>query len=205
MRRLQTGAFVAVLGVLATASWNLRAREAQAGPQVPQIASLSEAGEGFAITQSTATGLAAFAASRGRGVLLPAAETDTAADRASMFVDLYGPAFGLADRSRVRLARQPHRDARGLEHVRFQQVHMGVPVAGAEFLVHLKGTRAMAANGRVLERMPDDMTATVQPAEALRVARQAPARDRRAAADAGVQYSSPRLEIGRASCRERVY
>ena len=137
MRRLQIGAAVAVLAVFAAATWDLRALQAQGGPQAPQIASLSEAGQGLAITQSTPTGRAAFGASRGQGVLLPVAETDTAADRASAFVDLYGSAFGLPDRSHVQLARAPRRDALGLEHVRFQQVHMGVPVAGGDFLVHL--------------------------------------------------------------------
>ncbi len=196
MRRLQIGAALVALGVLIAAPWTLGASEADAQEslQGPQIASLSEAGEGLAITQSTPAGLAAFAASRGRGILLPVAETDTAADRASVFVDVYGAAFGLPDRSRVRLARQPRRDALGLEHVRFQQVHEGVPVAGGEFLVHLKGTRAMAANGRVLGQMPEDMTATVQPADALRVARQLVARDRAAMA-ATAQYGAPRLEV----------
>jgi Zn-dependent metalloprotease len=194
MRRLQVGAVLAALGALIAAPWSLGAREAQDGLQGPQIASLSEAGEGLAITQSTPAGLAAFAASRGRGILLPVSDTDTAADRASVFVDLYGAAFGLMDRSHVRLARQPRRDSLGVEHVRFQQVHQGVPVAGGEFLVHLKGTRAMAANGRVLDRLPDDMTATVRPADALRVARQLLARNRAGAASTA-QYTAPRLEV----------
>ncbi len=62
MRRLQIGAALAALGVLVAAPWNLGARETQESPQGLQIASLSEAGEGLAITQSTPTGLAAFAA-----------------------------------------------------------------------------------------------------------------------------------------------
>ena len=194
MRRVQIGGVLAVLGVLAAAPWRLGARETQAGPQGPSILSLSEPGESLAVTQSTPTGRAAFAATRGRGVLLPVAETDAAAERASVFVDLYGASFGLADRSNVRLARQPGRDALGLEHVRFQQTHAGVPVTGGEFLVHLKGTRAMAANGRVLEQMPADMTAVVPPAGALRVARQLVARNRAAAAP-GARYSDPRLEV----------
>ena len=194
MRRLQIAGVLAALGVLAAAPWTLGARETQAGPQGPYIASLSEAGEGLVVTQSTPAGLAAFAASRGRGVLLPVPETDAAADRASVFVDLYGAAFGLSDRSKVRLARQPNRDALGLEHVRFQQVHAGVPVTGAEFLVHLKGARAMAANGRVLAQMPAEMTAVVPPPAALRAARQVVARDRAAAAP-GAQYSAPQLEV----------
>ncbi len=194
MRRVQIGAALAALVVVLVAPWSLGAREAQAVPQGPSIPSLSEQGEGLAITQSTPEGRAAFAASRGRGILLPVAESDAAPERASVFVDLYGAPFGLTDRSSLALARQPKRDELGLEHVRFQQVHQGVPIAGAEFLVHLKGTRAMAANGRVLEQMPSEMTAAIQPAGALRVARQVLTRNRAAAAS-GTQYSTPRLEI----------
>ena len=174
--------------------FQLRAFSTQPGPQAPRIASLTEPGEGLSITQSTATGLASFASSRERGILLPVAETDAAAERAFVFVDLYGASFGLPGRSHVSLARQPGRDALGLEHVRFQQVHMGVPIAGAEFLVHLKGARAMAANGRVLDRLPDDMTATVQPAAALLAARQLLSRDR-SPRIADARYTEPRLEV----------
>jgi Zn-dependent metalloprotease len=179
--------------VLAAAPWHERAVEAQA-PQLPRIASLNEPGEGLTVRQSSATGLASFAASTGQGVGLPIAENAAASERASVFVDLYGPSFGLADRSRVRLARQPRQDALGIEHVRFQQVHMGVPIAGAEFLVHLRGARAMGANGRVLDRLPDDMTATVQPAAAAGVARQVLSRARGAVA-ASAAFSAPRLEV----------
>ncbi len=195
MNRPQTASVLAALAVIATASWTLRARDAGTGQnQPPIIQSLTEPAEGLAVTQTSPSGQVAFAATRGRGLLLAAADTDTAADRASVFVDQYGAAFGLADRSRVRLARTPSRDALGLEHVRFEQIHQGVPVAGAEFLVHLRGSRVMAANGRVLDRLPGDMTPALTPEDARVAASQVVARDRPGSA-AGARYSAPRLEV----------
>ncbi len=158
------------------------------------IESLTEVGQGLAIVQRSDSGLAAFAATQGQGILLPVGESDTAADRASVFVDLYGQAFGLQGRADVRLNRTPRRDALGFEHVRFEQLHQGVPVTGAEFLVHLKGNRAMAANGRVLSQMPGDMAPSV-PAEAAQAAARDVVAVQRAAQAPDARYREPRLEV----------
>jgi Zn-dependent metalloprotease len=158
------------------------------------VQSLTEPGEGLAITQTSLSGHAAFAAARGQGVLLQAAATDTAAERASAFIDQCGAAFGLADRSQVRLSKPPRRDALGLEHVKFQQLHEGVPVTGAEFLVHLRGSRVMAANGRVLDQLPAEMTPALTPEAAVEIAREIVARDRAGTAQ-GARYGAPRLEV----------
>ena len=195
MRRVQAATVVAALVVIVSARIAPSAREGQASrPQLGLIESLAEPGEGLAITQvSPESGRATFAASRGQGVLLPGTSED-AADRASVFVDLYGRAFGLPDRTHVRLARAPARDALGVEHVRFQQVYQEVPVAGGQFLVHLKGHRVLAANGRVLERMPADMTPVVRPEAALAAAVAVIEREP-AAVRASARYSEPRLEV----------
>ena len=196
MRRLLLASTLAALAVVTAVPFTLRARAARTGPSPSaMIPSLAEQGEGLAILQaSPESGLAVFAAARGQGILLPVAETDTAADRASVFVDLYGQAFGLQGRADVRLSRAPRRDALGLEHVRFQQVHQGVPVAGGEFLVHLRGARAVGANGRILDRLPTDM----MPALAA-LAAQVAARDvvavQRAAQAPDARYREPRLEV----------
>ena len=197
MRRLQIASALAALAVVASAPYTLRAHDAPAAETSSSgmIQSLAEAGQGLAVLQrSPESGLAVFAAAKGEGILLPVAATDTAADRASVFVDLYGASFGLSDRSQVQLARAARRDALGLEHVRFQQIYQGVPVAGGEFLVHLKGTRVMAANGRVLEKMPDEMTPTVLPPGAAGVARQVVGRYEPEQAPSA-RYSEPRLEV----------
>ncbi len=196
MRRLLIASVGAALAVVALAPDTLRARAVDAGPSsAAMIQSLAEAGQGLTIVQRAPdSGLAAFAAAKGQGILLPVAEADTAADRASVFVDLYSQNFGLQGRADVRLNRTPRRDALGFEHVRFEQLYQGVPVTGAEFLVHLKGQRAMAANGRVLDRMPADMTPTLASSEAREVAREVIA-TRRAAQAPGAQYREPRLEV----------
>ncbi len=180
MRRLLIASALAALTVLALGRSTLGARQVQAD-------------QGLTIVQRSESGLAAFAAARGEGILLPAAESDPAEARASAFVDLYGQSFGLQGRSQVRLARPPRRDALGLEHVRFQQMHLGVPVAGGELIVHLRGARAMGANGRIADRMPADVQPGIEPDAALDVARQVIARHEPRAA--GARYTAPRLEI----------
>src|SRR6185369_14288118 len=114
--------------------------------------------------------------------------------RALSFVQAYGKPFGLADSSQVRLLRASQKDELGLEHVRFQQVHRGVPVTGGEFLVHLKGSRAMAANGNTLADLPDDVVPTLSPELATSAARQLIEKRRSEQAPSAV-YSKPRLEI----------
>jgi Zn-dependent metalloprotease len=196
MRRLLVASTLAVL-VAAVVSPSARRVRAQAGGPAPQqrIPSLAEPGEGLTIRRTSGeSGRAAFAVAEGQGILLPGSAADTAADRASVFVDLYGQAFGLRNRTDVRLSRAPKRDALGLEHVRFQQIHQGIPVTGAEFLVHLRGNRAVSANGRVLDRMPDDLTPAVSAAAAQAAARDYIATEKAALAQSA-SYSEPRLEI----------
>ncbi len=147
----------------------------------------------FAIRQTTESGLAAFASAQGDGFLLPLPPGSPAQDRALAFVDMYGASFGLTNRSQVRFARA-RRDALGVEHVRFQQQHEGVPVAGAEFLVHMRGSRVSAANGRVLDRLPSEMQPAILPAAAVDVAGDV-VRKYRAQASAGATFTEPRLEI----------
>jgi Zn-dependent metalloprotease len=194
MRRLLVASALAALvaAVVAPSTLSLRA---QASSQQQMVQSLTEPGEGLAILRtSPESGRAAFAASTGQGILLPATATDGAADRAAAFIDLYGPAFGLQGRSDVRLSRMPKRDALGFEHVRFEQFHQGIPVTGAEFLVHLKGNRAMAANGRVLSQMPADLTPTL-PAPAAQTAARDYIASEKATLASGASYRQPRLEI----------
>jgi len=187
-----------VLGVLTT--WlfcSLQAAQGQVPKPAPgaSIPSSSEPGEGLGIKDvSSQTGFVTFARGSGQGILLPLAATVPAENRALSFVDGYGKAFGLVDSSQVRLMRAPETDALGVEHVRLQQVHKGVPVRGAEFLVHLKGSRAMAANGHIIADLPDNVTPGVQPELARFEARQLIGKHRHADAT-GALYSEPRLEI----------
>jgi Zn-dependent metalloprotease len=185
-------------GVLALGLFcSLRIVQGQAPGQAGalSIQSLTEPAEGFAVKDVSAqTGLATFASSPGAGMLLPLDPASPAAARALSFVDAYGRAFGLADSSQVRLIEATQADALGVEHVRLQQVHKGVPVRAGEFLVHLKGSRAMAANGHITNDLPEDVTPRVVAALAQTAARQLIEKHRPDSAR-GAQYSEPRLEI----------
>src|SRR5262249_33169735 len=163
--------------------------------QGASIQSLAEPGESLAI-KSTArdTGFVTFASTPGKGLLVPQASSSPAEERALGFVDLYGAPFGVSHRSQLRAVRAPHVDELGLEHVRFQQVHNGVPVTAAEFVVHLNRSRVTAANGIIVRDLPDDLVPGITAGDAQEAARQMIAKYRPADAQ-NASYSDPRLEI----------
>ena len=159
------------------------------------IPSLAEPYENLTINEfSTHTGLATFASASGRGILLPLDATASAETRARAFVDAYGEPFGLTSSSQVRLLREPETDDLGVEHVRFQQVHMGVPVRAGELVVHLRGSRVVVANGHILNDLPENVSPGVEPSAAVAAA-QTVMEKHLAERAAGARYSEPRLEI----------
>ncbi len=198
MKRRQKVCGLAASGALAAGLiWYQPGVAGQAPAQAAAlpIQSLSEPDQGFAIRQvAPQSGYATFASSPDQGILLPLPAGAPAEARALGFVDAYGKAFGLADSSQVRLMAAPQADVLGLEHVRLQQVHKGVPVRAGEFVVHLKGSRAMAANGHITNDLPDNVVPGIPANAALTEARQL-IEKRRPEAAPGAQYSDPRLEI----------
>ena len=173
----------------------LSASDAQSQPAT-QIPSLSEPGEGLTIRdRATGSGLVSFASTDGNGILVSVQANAATETRARSFIGLYGAHFGITDQSQLRLSRQVTIDAIGVEHARFQQQHNGVPVAAGELVVHLRGSRVMAANGKVLrlEQLPDTIP-QITPERAVEVARELIARSQ-ANQLAGASYSTPRLEI----------
>jgi Zn-dependent metalloprotease len=134
------------------------AQVAPQGQPPAWIESLAEPGQGLAVQHvSSQTGFATFASSPGKGIAVSLANGSSAEARAKTFVDQYGKAFGLADSSQVRHMKTSAVDEVGIEHERLQQIHKGVPVTGGELMVHLKGARVMAANGRTLGDLPDNV------------------------------------------------
>jgi Zn-dependent metalloprotease len=160
------------------------------------ILSQTEAGQGLTIRQlSSQTGAATFAAATdGRGVLLAGLDGASAETRARGFVQSYGTAFGVSADAELQLLGSPDTDALGVEHVRFQQVHFGVPVTTGDFLVHLRGSRVLAANGHIVSELPADTAPGIAATDALREARGLVARLSPAQAPTA-EYSTPRLEI----------
>jgi bacillolysin len=187
---------VAMAAVFPWARGRVGAQVPASGAGVPSmIESLLEPGERLDVRDiSPHTGLVTFASSAGRGILLPVPESAAPAERALVFIDLYGKAFGLGDRMQVQLQRAPQLDELGLVHVRLQQVHEGVPVRAGEFVVHMRGSRVMAANGLIVTSFPSSVVPAVAEADALFAAQQYVAK-RWPAQAADARYSIPRLEI----------
>ncbi|HEX6099491.1 MAG TPA: M4 family metallopeptidase [Thermoanaerobaculia bacterium] len=164
-------------------------------PKVQSIPSLSEDGEQLAVQQiSRHTGHVTFASSPGRGILLSLDPTAPAELRALKFLSTYGAAFGLRETSEMRLLRDPHTDALGLEHVRLQQTYGGVPIRAAEFIVHLDGSRVMVANGHLIDDFPATVMPSLPPAAAEQAARRLIEKHLSDRAQTAL-YSEPRLEI----------
>jgi bacillolysin len=84
-----------------------------------------------------------------------------AEERALAFLQDHGAAFGIFNRDSVSLSRVVGPDEIGMEHVRYRQLHRGVPVTGGELTVHLRGTSVVAVNAKTL---PDLEAIEVVPA-----------------------------------------
>jgi bacillolysin len=164
-----------------------------AGPDF--IESLTEPGEGLSVKSvSKQTGRVTFAGSNRRGILLTVPASATAEERAANFVQKYGRAFGIENASEVRPMRAAERDSLGFEHVRLQQVHEGIPIRGAELVIHLKGPRVMAANGHAIRDLPANVTPRISAAEARSAVRRAFSKYGMEQADIA-SYGDARLEI----------
>ena len=167
--------------------------------QVPRadravIASLTEQGQGLLVQQTASDGRVEFAGDRsGRGILLSTTDTASPEIRARNFVGIYGQAFGVSEYGQLELTDATKADEVGIEHVRFKQMHLGVPVVGGAMVVHLKGRRALAANGKIIGNLPATVTPRTTPSDASRQARQVVAKLQQPGEP--VAYSEPRLEI----------
>jgi len=183
-----------LISILLSGASALRAQRQQP-PRTEVIQSFAEPGEGLAVVRrSTRTGLPTFAAARGQGILLPVAPSVPARDRASRFIEFYGTSFGIGDLTQVALRRSQPPDEIGVEHVRYQQMHRGVPVTAGELIVHLKGARAVGVNAEVLSDLDVDVIPTIVPATAYSAARSVLEKESPVAASLA-SYSVPQLEV----------
>lgn len=146
------------------------------------------------VKRSAATGLATFlTVDPTAPVTLPVPAVLAATERAAAFIALGGSAFGITDTAQVRPKAVDGPDETGAEHVRFQQLHGGVPVTGGELIIHLEGNTVRAANGGVLPVAKTlDTVPTVDAQLATDEARRIAA-DELGVPDATV--TEPRLEI----------
>ena len=146
------------------------------------------------VVSSRLTGLVSFLSTApGAPVPVTAWPTDPAAVRADAFLASYGSAFGLPDVAHARVDRVTARDALGMEHVRYRQLHAGIPVTGGELAVHLRGAAVVAVNAKILHVAEKvDVTPSIEASDALDRAR--------AIVDKHYPYaaatlSEPRLEV----------
>ena len=197
--RISAAALVAV-ACAALVPWPTARVVGQSLSRRPDIPSLTESGEGLTIRLRGEQGTVRFASADAGGIRL--ANAGAAAEaRARAFVRGYGSAFGIADEAQLEMRRGAVTDATGIEHVRFEQRHLGVPVFAGEFLVHLRGARVLAANGHIATNLPSSVAATL-PASSARATVERLVERLLAEALAGgvdpgsdVRYSEPRLEI----------
>ncbi len=106
------------------------------------------AGTDLVIEKSQVTGLVRFTSTaKSRSIMLPGA--DSPEGRALVFVDRYGLAFGL-DNDSVVVKRVSKSDDTGIDHVRLQQVVNGVPVAGGEAIIHMRGDTMISVLARTI-------------------------------------------------------
>ena len=146
------------------------------------------------ISHSPVTGLASFMATTADKPLTLASSPKASAEtRAFAFVDAYGKAFGLQDVSQVRVMRVQDVDEVGMEHVRLQQVHNGIPVTAGELTVHLREATVVAVLAKTLTDLDSiDTTPTITPTEAMETARVLLAKHLQVT---DATLSKPRLEI----------
>lgn len=152
------------------------------------------AGEGVQMTQSAVSELATFvAAAPGKPIPTFIAPTAASEERGRKFLDLYGAAFGITAQEQVRVQRAHGPDEVGLEHVRFQQVHRGVPVRGGEIIIHLRGAYVTAVTAKTLPDLEQvETTPQVVTQDALAAAQELLAKHLQVT---DATLSTPQLEV----------
>ena len=152
------------------------------------------AGGTVEMRQSEVTGLATFmAAPRGKPIPTFAPPTAKADDRSRQFLNLYGKAFGLTLPEQLQVQKVQGPDKVGMEHVRYRQLHRGVPITGGEIIVHMKGTNVTAVNAKTLPDLDTVNTTPTITAQQAKVAAQEVLVKHLNVSDA--QLSTPRLEV----------
>jgi bacillolysin len=119
--------------------------------------------------------------------------TAPAERRARSFLRRHGRVLGVRDTTELVEIDSTGPDAVGLERVRLQQMHRGIPVRGAELSVHLREENVVTAHGRTakdLEGLP--VVPAIDEAAAHEIAQ---TRMTRSYDAADALLSTPRLEI----------
>jgi len=90
---------------------------------------------------------------------------------ASAFATTHGPAFGVEDPAKNLVPTLTKLDTLGMAHVHYQQRHQGIPVWGAELLVHVGAHgQVTTANGRLAKHIGVSTEPAIAETEAQAVA-----------------------------------
>lgn len=148
------GRFVLPLGFFALSAGLARPVNAQQDDPAGRAlgAMRAAASVELSVSRSPRTRLATFlTAPPGRSIPVPDQAASTPERRATSFVEAYGAAFGLRGARDVAVSRT-ERDVLGIDHVRMRQVRSGIPVTGGDLILHMRGNRVLAVNGKTLRR-----------------------------------------------------
>lgn len=99
---------------------------------------------------------------------------DTKAEtRALEFISTYGKSFGIGTAKQVKTIKISKKDEVGMEHVKLQQLHKGVPVTAGEMTVHLRGNTVVSVLAKTLSGLESlDVTPQITPADAEKSVRE---------------------------------
>lgn len=153
---------------------------------------MSRAAGGEVSATVAGTGLVTFLRTQ-PGAPIPLGRPGSAEERAREFLASYGRAFGVGRGAELETLRVSALDEVGMEHVRFQQTHRGIPVTGGELTVHLRGRGVVAANANTLPGLESVETVpAITAAEAAILARDAL---EQGLGVTGATLGEPRLEL----------
>jgi bacillolysin len=124
------------------------------------------AGVPVAARFSETTGLATFVRTRPGQPIPLGASAGGAEARARLFLSDYGAAFLAGSAHDLQVVSVGALDALGMERVRFRQTYRGIPIAGAEVSVHLRGDAVRAVHAKTLPGLDGISVEPVVPAAA---------------------------------------
>jgi len=187
-----TAIFVAVLGSVLGPATGAAGGQTPSTPAPGALAELSAAAGGdVRATVSRRSGVVSFLSTT-PGAPIPTRGSD-AEERARRFLGEQMGLFGVRSADNLVTLRVGPVDDVGMEHVRFQQTHRGIPVTGGEIGVHLRDRGVVAVHAKTLPNL--DAVPTVPTLSAADARERALASLTRTTDLEGVTLSEPRLEI----------
>ncbi len=139
----------------------------------PAIEALkANSGDSIKISYSDSTGQVNYLATDQAHPILLSSEPSASADKRAMnFMSNYGKAFGISAATQLKTIKISGKDEVGMEHVRLQQMHKGVPITAGEMTVHMKGNSVTSVIAKTLPGLDSlDVIPKISPAEAEKLA-----------------------------------